>query len=312
MKLPLLRRSRGASGLTYGLLIGLVAIVAMAAIRNAGDGLRALFGEVDQALTTPLSNPGDDDGLMDITIQFAGLINGAAFPTDCSPVAGVGSDGVTITPVDFSFYIHDLELDGADGSVPVALASDGSWQDGTVALLDLSSCDGSPTNFTVEGTVPEGSYSGLSFVLGVPEALNHQDTNAAAAPLSYPTLQWNWRDGWKFARLDFTDAGGSFFVHLGSTGTGMAGFGCGSGAGTAPPDGPCTNANRYAISLDGFDPSSDVVTADIGALVAQEEIGSATTGAGRSSRGCMSSPGDPECDTILPRFGTDFFSVLTN
>lgn len=313
MPAPSVRHARGASALTYGLVVGLVAVGAVAATTRIGESVESLFGQVDVAFVSIDTRDGDrDQDVQQVTVRFDGLINGASFPDDCSPVSGVGSDSSTVTPVDFSFYIHDVSLSGPDGPVTVDLASDGAYQDGRVALLDLSACDGSPTNFTVKGTVPSGTYSGLSFVLGVPEDLNHQDTNAAAAPLSYPPLQWNWRDGWKFARLDFSDANGSFFVHLGSTGTGAGGFGCGTGPGNAAPAQPCTNANRYSITLPGFDPTTDVVTADIGALVAQEPIGSVVGGAGRSQRGCMSSPGDPECDTILARFGTEFFSVQTN
>lgn len=305
-----LRPNRGASALTYGLTVGLISVVAIAAVTRTGKSVDGLFGDISVAISSGVNGSGASR--QRVTIHFTGLINGSVFPSDCSPVAGVGSDNQTVTPVDFSFYIHDLVLSGEEGPVTIDLASDGSYQDGRVALLDLSTCDGSPTNFTVEGTVPEGSYRGLSFVLGVPEDLNHQDTNAAAAPLSYPSLQWNWRDGWKFARLDFSDAGGAFFVHLGSTGTGAGGFGCGTGPGNAPPANPCDNPNRYTITLASFDPTTDVVTADLGALVALEPIGGAGGGSGRAQRGCMSTPGDPECDTILARFGTEFFGVRTN
>jgi len=57
-----LRRSRGASGLTYGLLLGVVAVGALTAVSQVGDAVTALFGQLSLHTDAPLNacSPAND------------------------------------------------------------------------------------------------------------------------------------------------------------------------------------------------------------------------------------------------------------
>jgi hypothetical protein len=81
-------------------------------------------------------------------------------------------------PLDFRMYVHDVRLIDASGNaVAVQLDNDGVWQRDGLALLDFEdgtgACEtGSPaTRFEVVGKAPRGTYHGVSFVLGVPKAM---------------------------------------------------------------------------------------------------------------------------------------------
>jgi hypothetical protein len=73
-----------------------------------------------------------------------------------------------------------------------------------------------------------------------------------------------------------------------------------------PPTGACANPNRPAIALTGFDPATDTIVADVAPVLAGEDL---TTNTPATAPGCMSFPGDPECDTILPRLGVPYGSA---
>ena len=84
---------------------------------------------------------------------------------------------------------------------------------------------GSPqTNLALRGTVPAADdYTGVKFVLGLPEELNHLDGARAPAPFNVPGMWWAWKGGYKFIRLDLdrvdmpADQESVYFHHLGAT-----------------------------------------------------------------------------------------------
>src|SRR5690606_37806949 len=131
-------------------------------------------------------------------------------------------------------------IDDGGNEVAVTLTDDDLWQDDSVALLDFEDASmgcaangTTETNSTVVGTVPEGTYTGVVFELGVPFEKNHQDVAAADAPLSVGAMFWVWQGGFKFVRIDMIDADGmapdnGWNLHLGSTG-------CMSPAPAVPP-----------------------------------------------------------------------------
>ncbi len=234
-------------------------------------------------------------------IRFRAAVNGAPFACGKTYEA-VGSPPARYIASDFRFYVHDVRLVAEDGSeVPLVLEETAFQHDG-IALLDFEdagpTCDtGSPeVNPTIAGTALEGSYRGVRFVLGVPEDRNHVDPALAPAPLNLTAMFWVWRGGYKFLRVDgkpadFPEAG--YHVHLGSTG-------CPGETPTSPPTGPCANPNRLEVELDGLDPATGTVVADIGAVLAAADVTANTEG---TSPGCMAAPDDPDCGTILPRLG---------
>jgi uncharacterized repeat protein (TIGR04052 family) len=276
------------------------------------DDSPALDASVD---ATADIDAGSDAGPADeaISIRFAARV-GTATAACGTTFEGLGADGrQSVTFNDFRFYVHAIELLRADGSAATLVLDDEApWQGEGVALLDFEDGSGAcasgtaPTRDVVRGRAPAGSYSGLRFVLGVPFALNHRDASSAAAPLNLTSLFWGWQGGYKFARIDATSGGASFLVHLGSAGCN------GSPVGGVTR---CDFENRPTITLDGFDPSRDVVVADYAALVGASDLTNNSPG---SAPGCMSTPSDPDCRAVFTSFGLpfgtssaaqDFFSV---
>jgi len=234
-----------------------------------------------------------------VSLQFAAEVNGQPFACGTS-YAAVGSSRTTITPVDFRFYVHNVRLVTAAGvEVPVELEQDGQWQLENLALLDFENrtgpcANGTPaTRTVVRGEVPAGSYTGVRFTLGVPRSLNHIDQTTARPPLDIAALFWSWNAGYKFVRADHvSDARPmGWFVHLGSTG-------CTPGGSPQTIPASCAQENRVEVAFNGFNPSSSVIVADLGRLLANSDV---TQNTGAS--GCMSGPTDPECPAVLSRFG---------
>lgn len=187
-----------------------------------------------------------------------------------------------------------MHLRGADGAwVPVALDQDGKWQVHGVALLDFedgtASCKdtgNAALNDSVHGSVQAGEWDGVRFDLGVPFALNHNDSATAPAPLDVTPMFWVWQTGYKFLRIDVLNGtpapDNRWNIHVGSTG-------CASDAKTTPPTEPCAKPNRATVELTGFDPTKEPVVADIAALLDGVDVTAETP---ETSPGCMSTPGD--------------------
>ncbi|MGF1499495.1 MAG: MbnP family copper-binding protein [Elainellaceae cyanobacterium] len=262
-----------------------------------------------------------------IAIQFAGQVGDEAFSCGSS-YSGLGTANSTVTPTDFRFYVSDVALIEASGQVvPVALEQDGKWQHQNVALLDFEDGTGACANGTAEtrtqvtGTVPPGDYTGVMFTLGVPFDLNHDDATLAPSPLNLTSMWWNWQGGYKFVRIDLENQamtasaglrqheGGQphgqphdgsmqhgdtqgFLIHLGSTGCQLEG--------DSPQPTLCLNPNTSMLAFTDFDPASNVVVADLAALVAGSNL---EQNAPDTALGCMSSPDDPDCTSILSNFG---------
>ncbi len=153
-----------------------------------------------------------------------------------------------------------------------------------------------------------GDYTGIEFVNGVTESINHVDPAQGPAPLQAPGMNWGWLFGFKFfvaemaeVRVDggvSGDAGalaGVGIVHAGSTacsdgsdagghhgGGSDAGHGGSSEAGhAADADNSvdagtrpivCAKPNRNHVRLSDFDVQRNFVVADIGAVFRQTDL----------------------------------------
>ncbi len=261
------------------------------------------FGDAAAADTGVLV-PSEGGAEIAVTLRFRSQVGDAPF--DCGAVfANVGTTGARLSPLDFRVYVHDVRLVDEQGvEVPVALEQDDTWQYRETALLDFEDKSGTCASGTTEthvvltGHTRKGSYRGLRFRVGVPFDLNHGDAATAPSPLNLSGLFWSWADGYKFARMDAritsatTNVMSGFLMHLGSTGCSADSRG---GIVT------CTHPNVGEVSLSGFDPLTQPVIADYGALFGAAALDRNTGGA----PGCMSEPGDPECAALLPNFGID-------
>jgi uncharacterized repeat protein (TIGR04052 family) len=253
-----------------------------------------------------------------VTIRFAGQVGNQPF--SCQKSYPLGNPKVTVNPLDFRFYLSDIALINDNGQVvPLTLVQDGKWQYQNVALLDFENKSGTCTNGTKEtrniiiGQVPTGNYKGLKFTLGLPPKLNHEDATLAPSPLNLTSLWWNWRFGYKFARIDFayqstatrikhtkpqtnSEAFNGFAIHLGSTG-------CQAEASNQKPTTTCSNPNTTTIHFSQFNPISNTVIADIAQLVAETDL---SKNQPNTPIGCMSTPDDSDCVGIMQSLGIPF------
>lgn len=234
-----------------------------------------------------------------VTLPFHARVNGEPFACD-QPFEGLGTLSSTVELADLRFYVYDLALlDAAGASTPVSLDQDGVWQRENVALLDFEDdtglcATGSPDTHTeVTGAVPPGDYVGLSFYVGVPEALNHLDAATAQAPLNDTGLWWSWTGGYKFLKIDArTEADTSFMFHLGATDCEKLDDGTYT----------CSMENLAEVVLPDLDPTQDAVALDLARLYAASDLSGATL-EGDMMPGCMSSEGDPECTGLFAALG---------
>lgn len=235
-----------------------------------------------------------------VEIQFRGMVGDQDFACG-SAYSGIGTGDSQFVPSDFRFYVSDVHLVTLGGEeVPVTLDQDGIWQYENVALLDFENGSGpcaafgnEATNTTVRGSVPAGVYTGITFTLGLPFALNHGNAATAPSPLNFTAMFWNWQFGYKFIRVDTADD--KFRIHLGSTGC--------QGSGPSQPPSSCSAPNRATVSLSNFNPDHGAVVADLKALLSQNDIDS---NAADTDPGCMSSPLDADCGPLFNSFGLSF------
>jgi len=267
----------------------LIALALVTSVAACGDNL-----EQD----TPPDAHAADAAPQAVSIAFAAKVGGAAFACG-QAYAGIGSTAASYVASDFRFYVHDVRLVGAGGSVPVTLDVN-EWQNaGGVALLDFedgtANCQmgSAATHTAITGIVPAGTYTGIEFKVGVPFDQNHLDAATATPPLNIPAMYWAWSSGHKFAKIDGVVGGQGFNLHLGSTG-------CTAPNPMAPPTAACTNPNIMTVSLSGFTPGTSRIVADPAPVLADVDV---TTNAASTAPGCMSFPGDSDCNTVLPHLG---------
>ncbi len=242
-----------------------------------------------------------------VDLRFA-AVDGTA-PVSCStPITGLGTTGATAQLEDLRFYVSDVRLIRKDGkAVPVKLAKNSTWRYSKgkqgVTLIDLEDGTGGCTegtpgmNTSVKGTVPRGTYAGVSWTTDVPFKMNHTDTATAPAPLNNPGLAWSWQSGRKFMKIELGQPDGAtwstpaFLVHIGSTG-------CEGN----PANGStvkCSSPNQAKVVLSKFAPKRQKIALDVRNLVAGNDV----TANGGDAPGCMSGPADPECRNVFSALG---------
>jgi uncharacterized repeat protein (TIGR04052 family) len=239
-----------------------------------------------------------------VVVRFQAVVGKEQFACGRT-YTGIGTTGSKITPHDFRFYIHGVELvDESGKGTPVQLDQDGKWQLDDVALLDFENAtggcvNGTPdTNGRVTGSLQPGHYVGLRFILGVPFNKNHSDLTTMPPPLNLTALAWVWNAGRKFLRLDFASTGRprGYSLHLGSTA-------CTPNDVRNAPPAQCKAPNRAQIDLPGFDSASDAVIVDLAALLKDSNV---DTKQEKGPAGCMSGIEDTDCAPIFANLGLPF------
>lgn len=254
--------------------------------------------------TAHRSAPTRTDSLVPITVRFQAVVGSQPFACGTT-YQGVGTSKASITASDFRFYVHDVRLINAKGdTVRAALRAEAPWQDSDVALLDFengtATCsNGTPeTRESVVVMAPPGTYKGVAFTVGVPFNRNHVDVAKAPPPLSLSRLFWSWTGGYKFMRVDMRATAGDsaatpWVIHLGSTG-------CSPAATATTPVANCTHPNRSTVTLDGFNPATDIATADLGAMLSRSDL---RKNQPQTAAGCMSADNDTDCGGLFASLG---------
>lgn len=255
--------------------------------------------ETSAVAPPPTEDAAVDAGPLAISLAFAARVGEQPFRCN-ETFDHFGTTDASVQPGDLRFFVSEVKLLRADGgeAVPVALVAN-EMQNARVALLDFEDKTGkcsdgtAVTNDTIVGTVPAGTYRGITFTVGVPEDLNHINTALAEPPLLGSDMQWGWTAGFKHMSMGFApttvfaDSGSpaQFYAHIGSGG-------CAADAG-------CTNPNRPAVTLADFDPTTSKIVFDIRELFRDSDLNQNLGGPG----GCMSGATDPECPAIFARLG---------
>jgi uncharacterized repeat protein (TIGR04052 family) len=239
-----------------------------------------------------------------VSIRFRAMVGSEELACGRS-YSGIGLTKSTISPRDFRFYVHSVRLvDESGAEAPVQLDQDGKWQLDDVALLDFENATGACGNGTrdinaqVVGRVAAGrTFTGIRFSLGVPFEKNHTDLTKMPSPLNLTALAWVWNAGRKFARLDFSSTGAprGYAIHLGSTG-------CTPDETKTTVPTSCLAPNRALVELSHFNPQTDVVIADLAALLKDSNVDLA----GKMMSGCMSGPESDACAPLFANFGLPF------
>jgi uncharacterized repeat protein (TIGR04052 family) len=172
------------------------------------------------------------------------------------------------------WYVSELAMFFSQFSInnttPIIL-DDNDWQSQQVALIRYNAdCEKTTGNMSLVGVIEntEGidvlealealeaqTPLSLSFNVGVPFAINHQNPLIQASPLNDSSMFWAWRNGYKFIRWDMQNAAGDpWSFHLGSVG-------CVSAAMVRGPQAPCAQANLTAVDI--VLPSNSIQVLDI-------------------------------------------------
>jgi uncharacterized repeat protein (TIGR04052 family) len=234
-----------------------------------------------------------------VSIEFEARVGSAAFGCG-KEYDGLGTENTTVTPTDLRLFVQDVKLITSSGKeVPVELDVRKPWQSTDVVLLDFEDGSGecgegnSQTNTKITGRAPSGTYTGISFSNGVPEALNHEDPTTVDDPIGeFSALSWGWLGGFRFTKVELrqvTDASdfGRAVAHIGSTAC--------SGN---PQMGSvkCGKPNRNSVELDDFDAETNVIVLDIAPIFASTDL---TQMADCHSTGAS-------CEPMFEAFGVDF------
>ena len=204
-----------------------------------------------------------------VTITFEAKLGDRPFACGAS-YDGLGVAASTLTPSDLRFYVSNVRLIDAEGNERgVALVQDEVWQLDDVALLDFEDRTGpcangtTATNTQIVGRAPAGDYVGIVFDLGVPDALNHQDSPTMPSPLNLSALWWSWQGGYKFMRLEGRTAElESWRLHLGST----------ECTGEPPDDVICEQPTRPEIRIASGFSLDRPVTLDLATLLSASDL----------------------------------------
>jgi len=199
---------------------------------------------------------------------------------------------LNLSLLDMRFFIHDLSF----GNDSLDLI-DTEWQSSGVALLDFENtkrqCEQNnlSNNDSVQfsSSITTGKEGVLSFTVGLPNNLNHQNPVKAPSPLNRSDMHWQWLSGYKFLRLEYIKNQQLNRFHLGS-------MGC---SGRIPNDVTCNTPNTLKVNLADFEMGYSIVQIHLDGLVEVESEGL-----------CMGNPNDEACDLWIEALSENTFRTV--
>ncbi|MEM9190093.1 MAG: MbnP family copper-binding protein [Myxococcota bacterium] len=264
-------------------------------------------------------------------------VNGAD-PANCTAgLSGLGSGEVSVGVSDLRFYVSNLRAyDAAGAEVGLAFddnefqyRSDADWvalidltgnEDGTCANSSIAFAEGTArTNSEVVGIATGGPIDRITFDVGVPQRLMREtiaNHTAEGAPSPLAEMHWSWASAYRhfvfnFTVQDATDQGEGY-VHVGSRDCG------GDGARALTDQDACGLVYTPTVDLQGFDPGTNRVAVDLGALLTgldfrapiYDPMTFEVIGEGVGVE-CHSAPeGQPDCQNIFGALGIDMTTGL--
>lgn len=248
-----------------------------------------------------------DGATQPVTIRFKAKIGDDDLACGKS-FANQGTTKVHASVQDFRFFVEDVRLITSSGKeARVQFDDKAPFQTKDVALLDFTDRQGTCTaggetiNTTITGKVAPGDYTGIVFVNGVPESLNHQNLTSAKAPLQDTSTYWGWMSGYRFIMtgviVDAADRAapdpGDVDGGTGNTGVNSVHVGSGGCTRTSTTGFTCTRPNRTRIELGEFNAETNSIVADLGKVFEGIDL--------RDALECHG-PG-PECGPAYGAFG---------
>jgi uncharacterized repeat protein (TIGR04052 family) len=175
----------------------------------------------------------------DVTITFSVHFQG--LPIQCDQSLNIQNEQWQISELAMFFSQFSLN------NVRPIILDDNDWQSQQIALIRYApGCKKTTGNMSVVAAIENIDSKTpltLSFNVGVPFAVNHQNPLIQASPLNDSSMFWAWRNGYKFIRWDMqNDMGDSWSFHLGSVG-------CESAAMVRAPKRPCAQSNLIPVEI---------------------------------------------------------------
>lgn len=276
----------------FGLALGSALVAAFVACSSDEDTSPGANPTVDAGNNNPIdrggSTPVDSGGsttedsappTTPVTLSFKAKVGTADFKCG-QTYTSQGTTSDSVTPQDLRMYVQDVHfIDGTGKAVPVTIDTRSPWQTPQIVYLDFEDGTGgckngnADLNSTITGSVPVGTYTGLSFTVGVPEELDHADPLGAPPPL-VESMTWGWLYGYRFLIAEMAsmstpaqgDPPGVGLLHLGSVG-------CDTNTDAGLDSGvTCTQKNRAVIKLDDFTPGTSTVVLDVAKIFAATDL----------------------------------------
>lgn len=267
-------------------LLSVAAITTLIAACSSDDTTKSI-GPNKKTFSIPVELYSGATQLNTCDTQFAGA-------------SGLGANSQSGSITKFAMFVHDIKATDEYGDAINFTLDKNDYQAQGVAMVTMSCASPENANMAITGSyTSDEKIAGLSFKVGVPQSLNHQNPAEQASPLNYSDLQWSWAMGKRFFVLegafDPVVNSASFSLHVGSTGC--------SGDPAKDETVTCSKSNRAEIELTSINPNQQAIKIDIQALMGTNDF--------EENHSCHSFSGQ-FCKNTFPNLGINFDNGTAN